>query len=101
MSVIVIARFGVPDVDAAVEWAKTNASIPEEITAYGKTLGQLGHRMITGDGELVVIDEWGDEEQFRKFFDSAPRMGEFLEGAGITGPPEISVFNSVDVPGTF
>ena len=48
-----------------------------------------------------MIDEWGDEEQFRKFFDSAPKMGEFLEGAGITGPPEISVFNSADVPGTF
>ncbi len=98
---IVIARFEVPDVDAAMDWAKGNASIPEEITAYGKTLGQLGHRMVTADGELVVIDEWGDEEQFRKFFDSAPRMGEFLEGAGITGPPEISVFNSLDVPGAF
>jgi hypothetical protein len=36
MSVIVIARFSVPDVDAAVEWAKANASIPEEITAYGR-----------------------------------------------------------------
>jgi hypothetical protein len=35
------------------------------------------------------------------FFDSAPRMGEFLEEAGITGPPEVSVFNSVDVPAPF
>jgi heme-degrading monooxygenase HmoA len=57
--------------------------------------------MITTDGELVVIDEWRDEDQFRQFFDSAARMGEFLEGAGITGPPEISVFDSLDVPGTF
>lgn len=101
VSVIVIARFSVPDVDAAVGWAQANPSIPEEITAYGKTLGQIGHRIITADGELVVIDEWGDEDQFRKFFDSAPRMGEFLEGAGITGPPEVSVFDSRDVPGTF
>jgi hypothetical protein len=88
-------------VDAAVGWAKTHAAIPEEITAYGKTLGQIGHRMITADGELVVIDEWGDEEQFRQFFESAPGMAEVLEGAGITSPPEISVFNSLDVPGTF
>ncbi len=41
------------------------------------------------------------EEQFRQFFDSAPWMGEFLEGPGITDPREISVFNSLDVPGTF
>ena len=42
MSVIVIARFSVPDVDAAVEWTRTNASIPEEITAYGKSWVNLG-----------------------------------------------------------
>jgi len=57
--------------------------------------------MLTADGELVVIDELGNESQFRKFFDSAPKMGEFLAGAGITGPPEVSGFNSVDMPGTF
>jgi hypothetical protein len=101
MSVVVIARFSVPDVDAAVEWAKANASIPEEITAYGKPLGQPGHRIITADHELVVIDEWGDEEQFHKFFDSAPKMGEFLAGAGITSHPTVSVFDSQNVPGTF
>jgi hypothetical protein len=95
------SRFSVPDVDAAVEWAKANASIPEEITAYGKPLGQPGHRIITADHELVVIDEWGDEEQFHKFFDSAPKMGEFLAGAGITSHPTVSVFDSQNVPGTF
>jgi len=66
-----------------------------------ETLGQLGHRIITADGELVVIDEWGDEERFHKFFENAPKMAQFLEGAGITSPPTVSVFNSHNLPGTF
>ncbi len=39
MSVIVIARFTVSDVGKAVEFARTNAEIPNDITAYGKKPG--------------------------------------------------------------
>lgn len=101
MSVVVIVRFQVTDPEAAVGWAEANASIPEEITTYGKSLGQIGHRMLTDGKDLVVIDEWPDKEAFDTFFANAPKMGEFLEGAGITGEPDVSVLDTLDVPGTF
>ena len=101
MSVTIIARSSVADVTKAVEWVRANAPLAEEITAYGKSLGQLGHRIVTGDDELVVIDEWGNAEQFQKFFERNTKIEEFVVGTGATGAPAISVFDSVEMPGTF
>jgi hypothetical protein len=101
MSVTVIARFTVPDVGKAAEWARANAEVPEDITAYGKSLGQIGHKMLTDGNDLVVIDEWPDGDTFKTFFAGAERMGEFLTGAGIVGEPVITILDAVEVPGTF
>jgi hypothetical protein len=102
MSVTVIARFSVAGVDKSLAWVRANPSIPDEITAYAKSLGQLGHRIATADGDLVVIDEWPTAEAFTTFFANAPRMAEFLAGAGIKGEPAISMLDSIDdIPGTF
>ena len=101
MGVIVIARFTVSDVGKALDFARNNADVPEEITVYGKSLGQIGHRMTTDGNDLVVIDEWPDADTFNTFFAGATRMGEFLSGAGIVGEPEVTILDVVDVPGTF
>ena len=50
MSVFVIVRCAVSDLGKALEWGKANGDIAEDITAYGKSLGQIGHRMLT-DGK--------------------------------------------------
>ena len=101
MSVVVIARFPTDDPDRAVEWARAHSDIPEEITAHGKTLGQIGHRILLAEKELVVIDEWPNEESFHTFFSEAPRMREFLSGAGLSSDPVVSVHPAVEAPGSF
>jgi hypothetical protein len=101
VSVVVIARFPIEDPGQAVEWARAHPDIPEEITTYGKTLGQIGHRILLGEKELVVIDEWPNEESFRTFFSEAPRMDQFLSGAGLSSDPVVSVHQAVAAPGTF
>jgi hypothetical protein len=80
---------------------RANAELPEEITAYGKSLGLIGHRILTDGKDLVVIDEWPDGDTFNKFFAGATRMDEFISGAGIVGEPEVSISDVLDVPGTF
>ena len=52
----------------ALEWGKANGDIAEDITAYGKSLGQIGHRMFTDGKDLVVIDEWPDADTFSEVF---------------------------------
>jgi len=33
----------------------------------------LHHRFVSGDGELMVIDEWETAKQFQSFFDGNPK----------------------------
>ena len=101
MSVFVIVRCTVTDLGKALEWGRANGQIAEDITAYGKSLGQIGHRMLTDGTDLVVIDEWPDAATFDKFFATAPGMGEFLSGAGVAGNPEVTMLDAVEMAGQF
>jgi hypothetical protein len=100
MSVVVTIHFPVSDVAKAIEGLHDNAEFLEEITASTKGAGVIHHRFVSGDGELVVIDEWETAEQFQSFFDGNPKVAEVMASIGMTGAPEISVFESIDAPGT-
>lgn len=100
MSVTVTIHFPVSDVPKAIEGLRSNAKFLEEITESTRGAGMLRHRFVSGDGELVVIDEWETAEQFQSFFDGNPKVAEVMASVGMTGPPEISVFGSIDAPGT-
>jgi hypothetical protein len=100
MSVTVTIHFPVSDVPKAIEGLHSNAKFLEEITESTKGAGMLRHRFVSGEGELMVIDEWETAEQFQSFFDGNPKVAEVMASIGMTGPPEITVFGSIDAPGT-
>jgi hypothetical protein len=100
MSVTVTIHFPVSDVAKAIEGLHSNAKFLEEITESTRGAGMLHHRFVSGDGELMVIDEWETAEQFQSFFDGNPKVAEVMASIGMTGPPEITVFGSIDAPGT-
>jgi hypothetical protein len=100
MSVTVILHIPVSDVTKAIEGLHSSAKVLEEISASTKSAGMLHHRFVSGDGELVVIDEWDTAEQFQSFFDGNSKVAAVMESAGATGPPQISVFGSIDAAGT-
>ena len=83
------------------EWARANAEVPEDITAYGKSLGQIGHRMFDRREGSRRDRRVAGRRHLQQVLRGAARMGEFLSRAGIVGEPEISILDSVDVPGTF
>ena len=101
MSVTVIGRFPVANIEKAIAGLQANAALLEEITEDTKAGGLIHHTFVGGEGELVVIDEWGNAEQFQKFFERNTKIEEFVVGTGATGAPAISVFDSVEMPGTF
>jgi len=100
MSVVVTIHIPVSDVAKAISGLRDNAEFLEEITASTKDAGAIHHRFVSGDGELVAIDEWETAEQFQSFFDGNPKIAEVMASIGMTGAPEISVFQSIDAPGT-
>lgn len=101
MSVVVIVRFQVPDVAKAMEVLSSHAALLEEVTVDAKSKGAIHHRFLAGDGELVVVDEWGAAEQFQGFFAGNASVEQITIAAGVTGPAEVMVFSPVDAPGTF
>ena len=99
MSVTVIARFPVADIEKAVAALQASAALLEEITEDTKGAGIIHHTFVAGDGELVVIDEWETAEKFQSFFDGNPKVAKITELAGVTGPPALAIYNEVDAPG--
>ena len=100
MSVIVTVQFPVDDVAKAIEGLHANASFFEQTTADTKSGGIISHRFVAGEGELMVIDEWETAEQFHSFFAAHPKIGDVIGSIGMSGPPTITVYESVDAPGT-
>jgi heme-degrading monooxygenase HmoA len=99
MSVVVTIHFPVSDVAKAIEGLPENAEVLEGISASTRDAGLLHHRFVSGEGELVVIDEWETAEQFQSFFDGDPDVAQVMTSIGMTGAPEISVYGSIDAPG--
>ena|ERR1700733_14284449 len=100
MSVLVTIRFSVSDVARAIEGLRGNANFLEEITESTKGQGMLHHRFVAGERELMVVDEWDTAEQFQSFFEGNTQVEHVMASIGVTGPPEVSVFEAFDAPGT-
>jgi len=101
VSVIVTIKFPVADVAKAIEGLHTNASFFEETSASTRGKGVISHRFVSGDGELMVIDEWETAEEFQSFFSANPKIGDVMGSIGMNGEPRVSVYGSIDGPGTF
>jgi quinol monooxygenase YgiN len=67
------------------------------VSRRGESLGAIFHRFYAKDGEILVIDEWPDEESFHRFFDSTPEIPKFMAEAGVSSPPEVSFWHRLDL----
>ncbi|HEY1761885.1 MAG TPA: hypothetical protein VGG17_04750 [Acidimicrobiales bacterium] len=79
---------------------KDNADFLEEISKSTMDAGLVHHRFVSGDGELVVIDQWETADQFQSFLDGNAKVAHVMSSIGMTEAPEISVFDSIDAAGT-
>jgi heme-degrading monooxygenase HmoA len=71
------------------------------ITKIGQTMGAISHKFVQGDGEVVILDEWDSAEHFQEFFSSQPMIAQMMQEAGVTGPPEVQVYEVLQTPGDF
>ncbi|MGO4105029.1 hypothetical protein AB4Y63_13830 [Leifsonia sp. YAF41] len=92
MSVIVTMRVAG---DATKVEQEDDASM-QSILAKAKEHGVISHRFYGNDKEILVVDEWPDEESFRRFFDASPEIGGMLERSGATAAPEVTFWRNLD-----
>ena len=97
MSVVVMVRFkGDPG-----QLEKVIAENPDRmmrIVDDGRKHGVLHHRFVAGQGEFMVIDEWPSAEAFQSFFAQQTEIPDVIREVGVTGEPEVTVWESMTTP---
>ena len=68
----------------------------QSIIERGQQHGVISHHFYGSDDEILVIDEWPDEESFQRFFEATPEVRGLMERAGVTSQPEISFWRHLD-----
>ena len=69
--------------------AQSNADAMQEILASAESHGLIAHRFYGTEGEIMVVDEWPDQQSFESFFqENGPRIGPLMQAAGVTSEPQ-------------
>jgi heme-degrading monooxygenase HmoA len=74
----------------------TDPDVLNNIGERAKAMGATQHHFYGTDTEVLVVDEWPDEETFQKFFESSPEVKELMDRAG-AGQPDITFWHHLDV----
>ena len=73
----------------------TAPDVMQTVVDRAKEHGLISHHFYGADDEILVVDEWPDEQSFQKFFDASPEIADIMERAG-AGKPEISFYRHLD-----
>lgn len=97
MSVIMTLWFQ-GDPQRLEEHATANADELRAIGDAAKGYGCIAHRFYgSDDGQIMVIDEWPDQQSFQKFFDETrDRIGPLMEAAGASSEPQVRFWRKLD-----
>lgn len=73
----------------------------EAVSKAGREMGAISHRFLEGAGEIIILDEWDTAEHFQAFFSSQEKIGQMMQEAGVAGPPQIEVYETLVTAGDF
>jgi hypothetical protein len=75
----------------------TDPTMLKTIADRAREHGVIRHRFYGSDDEVLVVDEWPDEQSFRAFFDASPDIKSIMDNAGVTAAPQIDIWRPLDV----
>ena len=81
------------------EFGRSNAEEMQSILESAKGHGLIAHRFYgnSDGGQIMVIDEWPDEQSFQSFFqENQPRIQPIMEAAGAQGEPGVNFWHKLD-----
>ena len=87
MSVMMVLRVKA-DPAKLEEHAAADPQAMRAIAEEAKRHGVIAHRFYGGDGEIIVVDEWPDQQSFTGFFNATQdRLRPMFEAIGMSGEP--------------
>jgi hypothetical protein len=73
---------------------------PDAIRSISKRAeghGLLAHRFYGSEGQIMVVDEWPDEQSFQRFFEETRgEIGPMMEQVGASGEPRIVFWRKLE-----
>jgi len=101
MSVIVLVRIPGNPADLERYAAGPGGDVMRRIAEEGKAAGAVRHSFCASGNEIIVVDEWPDEESFQAFFANQQEIPNVMRDGGAQGPPEITVYRKLNTPDQF
>ena len=101
MSVMVILRIPGNPTDLEGYAAGPGGEVMQRIAEAGKAAGAIRHTFAGGGNEILVIDEWPDEQTFQAFFAGQPEIADLMRDGGAQGPPETTFYRKLSTPDQF
>ena len=98
MSVVVILRVPGNPADLERYASGPGGEVMQRIADAAKAAGVIRHTFAGGNNEVLVIDEWPDEQSFQTFFASQPEIADVMRDAGAQGPPETAFYRKLNTP---
>src|SRR5205085_9617218 len=84
------------------EFAAAHPDEMQGVLESSKSHGLIAHRFYGSEGQILVIDEWPDEQSFRSFFEeNRARIGPMFQAAGAPGEPGINVWHKLETGDDF
>jgi len=71
-------------------------ALMKSIAERGKEHGVISHHFYGSDDEVLVIDEWPDEESFQRFFEATPEIQGIVQRAGATAAPDVMFWHHLE-----
>lgn len=79
------------------ELASSNPDAIRSISKRAEGHGLVAHRFYGADGQIMVVDEWPDEQSFQRFFEeNRGEIGPMMERVGAGGEPRIVFWRKLD-----
>ena len=101
MSVYVTMRV-TADPAAFEKAAGDHADAIRRIMEVAQSNGLIGHRWLRGESEVMAVDEWPDAASFQAFMGAAEaEIGPFMAAAGVSTPPDVTVWDHVAIDDVF
>jgi hypothetical protein len=81
--------------------AGPGGDVMRRISDAAKAVGAVRHSFAGGENEVLIIDEWPDEQTFQAFFNGQPEIADVMRDAGAQGPPATTVYRKLNTPDQF
>lgn len=79
------------------QFAAANPEKMKAIRDHAVEHGLIAHRFYGSDGQIMVVDEWPDEQSFLDFFaHMESEIGPMMQAVGISGEPHPMFWRKIE-----